>query len=186
MFKPYEQTVTMVHQTLETVLSAVDQWFDKPTAILTFRPNSGNWSISQVLEHVTLTNHYLMLTLGKYVAKAVKRASEGEEIPLAESDLDCVNIIGERGSFEWIRPEHMEPSPDPNLVQTRQRLQEQLAACLSLLSQLANGEGALCSIQMSVNDLGRIDLYQWLYFLAQHARRHLQQMEAIEQEALAS
>jgi hypothetical protein len=35
---------------------------------------------------------------------------------------------------------------------------------------------------MSVNALGRIDLYQWLYFLAQHARRHLQQMASIEEE----
>jgi hypothetical protein len=29
---------------------------------------------------------------------------------------------------------------------------------------------------MSVNNLGKIDLYQWLYFLAQHSRWHLQQM----------
>jgi hypothetical protein len=35
---------------------------------------------------------------------------------------------------------------------------------------------------MSVNDLGKIDLYQWLYFLGQHARRHLQQMQEVERE----
>jgi hypothetical protein len=35
---------------------------------------------------------------------------------------------------------------------------------------------------MSVNDLGKIDLYQWLCFLAQHARRHLHQLRAVEGE----
>lgn len=36
---------------------------------------------------------------------------------------------------------------------------------------------------MSVNDLGKIDLYQWLYFLARHARRHVQQMQEVERQA---
>jgi hypothetical protein len=31
---------------------------------------------------------------------------------------------------------------------------------------------------MSVNDSGRLDMYQWLFFLAQHARRHLAQIAA--------
>jgi len=35
---------------------------------------------------------------------------------------------------------------------------------------------------MTVNALGKIDLYQWLFFLSQHARRHLQQLAAIEAE----
>jgi hypothetical protein len=35
---------------------------------------------------------------------------------------------------------------------------------------------------MSVNQSGRLDIYQWLYFLAQHARRHISQMEAVEAE----
>jgi hypothetical protein len=30
---------------------------------------------------------------------------------------------------------------------------------------------------MSVNELGRIDLYQWIYFIAQHATRHVAQMK---------
>jgi len=44
---------------------------------------------------------------------------------------------------------------------------------------MGNGEGSLCKVRMSVNELGKIDLYQWLYFLAQHARRHLDQMEGV-------
>ena len=36
---------------------------------------------------------------------------------------------------------------------------------------------------MTVNGLGKIDLYQWLYFIAQHARRHLQQLAALDDES---
>ena len=35
---------------------------------------------------------------------------------------------------------------------------------------------------MTVNDLGKIDVYQYLYFLAQHAKRHVGQMEKVEAE----
>lgn len=76
----------------------------------------------------------------------------------------------------------MEPTGRPATVEVRARLRQQREECLALLERLNRGEGALCQLRMSVDALGRIDLYQWLYFLAQHARRHLQQMASIEDE----
>ena len=35
---------------------------------------------------------------------------------------------------------------------------------------------------MTVNDLGKIDVYQYIYFLVKHAERHIVQMLKIEQE----
>jgi hypothetical protein len=35
---------------------------------------------------------------------------------------------------------------------------------------------------MSVDELGKIDVYHYIYFLAQHAKRHLMQMEMIKAE----
>jgi len=32
---------------------------------------------------------------------------------------------------------------------------------------------------MNVNGLGKLDVYQFIYFLALHVRRHLQQLEGI-------
>ena len=55
--------------------------------------------------------------------------------------------------------------------------------CLKLLNQLRHGESSLCKVRMSINDLDKIDVYQWLYFLAQHARRHVQQMEQVVRQA---
>jgi hypothetical protein len=118
----------------------------------------------------------------RWTEKAVRKARGGEPVSEGESDLARLDIIGERGSFAWVRPEHMEPTGVPTSAEVREKLREQVAECLGLLAQLGQGEGALCRVRMSVNGLGKIDLYQWLDFLAQHARRHLQQLEVIERQ----
>ena len=180
----YERTSRDVRDTLCCVFAEVDAWFDRDEALRAFQPASGGWSVGQVLEHVTLTNRFLMLTLRKYAAIAERRARRGDPLTIGESDLMRLEVIGERGSFGWLRPEHMEPTDMPSLNEVRATLQAQLGECLILLERLGGGTGALCRVTMTVNGLGKIDLYQWLYFLAQHARRHLQQMAAVEAEYL--
>ena len=65
-------------------------------------------------------------------------------------------------------------------AEVRSLMREQVRGCLEILARLGGGEGALHRVRMSVNDSCRLDLYQWLFFLAQHARRHLSQMAANE------
>ncbi|MBN8787104.1 MAG: hypothetical protein J0I84_08435 [Terrimonas sp.] len=47
---------------------------------------------------------------------------------------------------------------------------------------MKNGEGVLYKTTMTVNDLGKIDVYEYIYFLAQHGQRHVTQMEKNEAE----
>lgn len=175
-------TIAMVRTTLKDVFHQVDAWFDRPAEMRQFKPVSGGWTVDQVLEHITMTNHFLMLTLRKWVEIALRRAQRGEAIKPGESDLKRVDIIGQRGSFAWVRPAHMEPTNRVASDVVRDTMKRQVAECLAMLERISHGEGSLCRIRMTVNDLGKIDLYQWLYFLGQHARRHLQQMIAIETE----
>lgn len=181
----HARTVGIVRTSLIEAFADVDGWFERPADERAFRPASQGWTIDQVLEHISLTNHFLMLTLRKAVEKAVDRAAQGQPIPAGESDLQRLDAIGQRGSFPWMRPDHMEPGGRTTPVEARAILQRQREECLALLDRLAQGEGALCQLHMSVNALGRIDLYQWLLFLAQHARRHVQQMASIENEFTA-
>jgi hypothetical protein len=57
-----------------------------------------------------------------------------------------------------------------------------LKQCHALLQSLQGGEGVLYKTMMSVNNLGKIDVYHYIYFLVQHAKRHLTQMERVEIE----
>lgn len=177
---PYSHTVAAVRRALTDVFAETDAWFDRPAEVRRYRPPSGAWSIDQVLEHVTLTDHFLLLVIHRWTEKAVRKAARGEPIPHGESDLGRLDVIGERGSFPWPRPDHMEPTGGPSSAEVRGTMRRQAAECLALLGRLGRGEGALCRVRMSVNGLGKIDLYQWLYFLAQHARRHLHQLREIE------
>lgn len=181
----HDRTIRIVRDTLCSVFAQVDTWFDRPEELRRFRPASGGWSVDQVLEHVTLTNRFLMLTLGKWVGIAEQRVRRGDTVPPGESDLDRLLVIGERGSFGWVRPEHMEPTGLPSSTEVRATLHQQLGECLIHLERIGGGVGALCRVTMTVNALGKIDLYQWLYFLAQHARRHLQQLAALNTEFTA-
>ncbi|MBP7554952.1 MAG: hypothetical protein KA821_01715, partial [Chitinophagaceae bacterium] len=50
------------------------------------------------------------------------------------------------------------------------------------LHSMPNGEGIVYKTTMTVNNLGKIDVYQYIYFLAQHASRHITQMQKMQNE----
>ncbi|MFN7923228.1 MAG: DinB family protein [Bryobacteraceae bacterium] len=179
---PFNAAVERVRTALNETAAEVDVWFDRPEPLWTYRQSNGGWSIQQVLEHITLTTRFLLLTCEKHERIAQHRATRGDRIPDGESDLERMATIGERGSFRWIRPEHMEPTGAPPMVEVRATLSQQWRQCHEILEALRGGKGALCHVTMTVNQLGKIDLYQWLYFVALHARRHVQQMRSVEAE----
>ena len=63
-----------------------------------------------------------------------------------------------------------------------QSKEQQLKQCYTHLQALQGGEGVLYITMMSVNNLGKIDVYHYIYFLVQHAKRHITQMERVEVE----
>ena len=177
---PYERTISEVGSAITTTFDQVDAWFDCGDALWRNRPDDDSWTIGEILEHIVLANHFLLLTANKWTKIAVKRAASGQATTGDESDLRIVDRIGKRGIFAWPHPEHMTPQGEKSAIELRSQLHEQVATCRHLLDQLSNGEGELCRIRMSVDNLGKIDLYQWLYFIAQHARRHLSQLEEVK------
>jgi hypothetical protein len=177
---PYRETIATVRDTLTSVFAEVDAWFDRPEEVRAFRPPNGGWTIDEVLEHVTLTNHYLLLVIRKSTGKALARAARQGQVVEGESDLRLLDPIGERGSFAWSRPDHMVPTGRRSSDEVRSLMRGQVRECLDLLGRLGDGKGSLHRVRMSVNECGRLDVYQWLQFLALHARRNLAQMAANE------
>ncbi|MEO1447964.1 MAG: hypothetical protein AAFV07_00465, partial [Bacteroidota bacterium] len=73
---------------------------------------------------------------------------------------------------------HMEPTGEPAESDIKVQLNHQLERCLRHLEELKNGEGLRYTTTMTVNGLGKLNVYEYIYFLSLHAARHLQQMEA--------
>ncbi len=159
----FERTIQRVQSELIETFDRLDAFFDLPDELRQFQPAEGEWSIDEILEHITLTSRFLMITLEQSLAKVLKRAQQ-QPIPDA---------------FGWIRPEHMEPTRTISSADVRHRMKTQRDICLNILHQIAKGEGALHRVRMSVQDLGKLDMYEWLYFLIQHAQRHVVEMDRI-------
>ena len=179
--------IDRIKEKLINTFDDVDRWFEIDENLSGYKPLSGGWSINEVLEHIYLTNHFLLILIKKGTKKAVELSSNKNFSRMLVNynlDWDRLETIGEHKSFEWHRPAHMKPTGKEDLVIVRKRLSDQLKECLDCLQQLRNGEGVLHKTTMTVNGLGKIDVYHYLYFLAQHAKRHLMQMEKIKNDFL--
>lgn len=179
-----DDIIHTVETSLRTSFSNTYVWFGKDDNLLFYKPANGTWSIAEILEHVSLTNHFLLLIINKTTAKAIKRSLNADAVTVPDNYMEMlrrVDEVGKHKSFTWIRPEHMEPI-GKKLSDVRLLLDAQLEQCVTNLHSLCKGEGLLVHTTMTVNDLGKIDVYQYLYFLAKHIDRHITQIQVVETE----
>jgi hypothetical protein len=167
-----------IHQ----VFRLIKNWMYEEKAVRDFRKSNESWSIDQILEHISLTNHYLLLLIRKGTKKALNKSKESD----LKKELTRYNFydpdleeIGKAESFSWKSPEHMMPSGESWEI-IEERFRYQYGQLTDILDQLKNGEGILHKTTMSVYGLGKLDVYQYIYFLTLHARRHIEQMEKIK------
>lgn len=172
---------------LNVNFDSVDGWFEKDKDILNHQPSNGGWTVHQILEHIYLTNFYLLILIEKGATKAMRNSLNLDlesEIKNYSFDKEHFDKVGEHRAFEWIRPEHMEPKGALKLSEIRSLIAQQYHQCLHDLDMMKNGEGLLYKTTMTVNQLGKINVYEYIYFLSLHAQRHLTQMENNEQETI--
>lgn len=180
--------IISIRQLLQTTFDDIDHWFDKDEVLRQFQPPDGGWTIDEILEHISLTNHFLLILIEKGAAKALQNADKTDlqaALQTYHFHTDKLGEVGVHLSFPWIRPVHMEPTGLKPMAAVRELLNEQCRQCLDCLDRLPNGEGILYKTTMTVNDLGKIDVYEYIGFLAQHGRRHVAQMAKIEAAFLA-
>ena len=166
-------TIVAVRGAVDATFTSLDILCAKPASYLHHRPAYPSaWTVAEHLEHVSLVNHFLLLTIAKGVATALRRALT-QPVPPGESDLARLAPIADPGAFPWEPPGHMIPTGTKPVAEVRALLAAQHGECLELLQRVGTGEGRLCSFRMSVNHLEMLDMYQWLYFLARHGSWHL-------------
>ncbi|WP_250255247.1 DinB family protein [Chryseobacterium sp. Marseille-Q3244] len=164
---------------LSLSFNEVDGWFDKDGTTLNYQPSNGGWSVQQILEHIYLTNFYLLILIEKGSKKAMRNSLELDlesEIKNYSFNKENFEKVGKYGAFDWIRPEHMEPKGERSLREIRNLITQQYYQCQNYLDLMKNGEGVLYKTTMSVNNLGKINVYEYIYFLSLHAQRHITQM----------
>ena len=174
-----QEVFTSVFNEITAARNSVLPWFENPLQLREWLPLHGRWSIDEILHHITLTNHYLLILIDKATAKCINAKMRGEPLdwPLDYSLIPkTLAQAGNLNSFTWHRPDHMDPRLHPAKEDVRTLFLSQMDCCVSNLEKLEGGWGIACKTTMSVNDLGKLDVYQYLVFLCRHAERHCQQM----------
>ena len=155
-------------------------WFSLEPKYLHFRPSDKGWTITEILEHISLTSKFLLLLIDKGSKKAmnnVKDLNLEEEMKTFDYNLERLNEIQDPAAFIWTRPDHMVSRGKLSEFEIKAIFIDQLRQCLNHLDDLKNGEGLLYKTMMSVNDLGKLNVYEYIYFLVLHAKRHIVQMK---------
>ncbi|REC41009.1 DinB family protein [Chryseobacterium sp. 5_R23647] len=120
---------------LKFCFDEVDKWFEKDKTTLNYQPSNGGWTIEQILEHIYLTNFYLLILIDKGSKKAMRNYRNLDlnlEIENYTFNKENFEKVGKYGAFEWIRPEHMEPKGELNLNEIRSLISQQYHQCLKL------------------------------------------------------
>lgn len=177
----HRRSAAALRERLERTFAALERELDAPEEVLARRPGPGSWSPSEVLEHVALTSHYLLLLAEKIGAKSRARLARGEPWPTAPPRHEHVAAVA-TDRRAWAHPEHMTPTGDVSAARLDAELRERRARALALLDEMPAGEGTLHGIRVSVLGDERQDLYQLLDFVGRHAERHLAQIARARQE----
>jgi len=170
------ETILALGELLRARFAAVRAWLEVDEATWNRRASPDAWSVGEIVEHVALTNHYLLILVRKLRATARKRAARGDPVDPAPPRFEHLDRIASR-DFRWERPEHMAPTGRASRADLRAKLAEQEDECLAALRELPAGEGSLHRIRLSLlREDDRLDLYQFLHFLGLHLERHLAQL----------
>ena len=162
---------------LSTTLRTLADVLEEAPEFLEHSPGPGRWSALEILEHVTLANRFLLLLVGKIQDRARKRLEAGRAWPTHAPRQARLAAMA-RDRSPWPHPEHMTPSGTASRTRIRRRLEEQRDQAVEILRAMPDGQGTLHRVRMSlVHGDDRLDLYEYLEFLGQHAERHGRQVE---------
>lgn len=179
-----KEITSILDRMITETFGELEDWLSRDRDTLKLRTPGEEWSVGEILEHICLADKYLLMLIEKGRRRALKKVDQAaianklENYELSDARLE---EIGVNDSFEWKPPKHMVPTGTMTLEEIRKELAGQEARLRENLELMKNGEGVLAETAMSVNSLGKLDVYQYIYFLLLHARRHVEQMGKIKE-----
>jgi uncharacterized damage-inducible protein DinB len=143
------------------------------------RPSDEQWSVSEILEHLSRVERGAAAVLAKRIGRAREAGHPAEG--------ETSSVLGTLDEFrvsdldrKLVAPEIVRPTENPDR-ETAERL---LAESRSALERaMASGDGlALGAIKHTHLRFGELDLYQWLLFVAEHEKRHTAQLREVARQ----
>jgi DinB superfamily len=173
-----------VHPRLEELLRYAEDQRDElwlavatvPKPLRDRRPNTDTWSVAEVLEHLHMVEQGIARLIRRRIEQAVAAGLEPEtETTSLLNSLDHLLLL-DRTNF-MAAPQLVQPRGELSAEQCEVALAESRRA---LRDAVSTGDGlTLGTVSAPHVLLGPLTLYQWVLFLAQHERRHAEQIRDI-------
>ena len=140
------------------------------------RPSEDRWSVSEIFQHLHQVETGSAAVLAKRIARAREEGHPAENA--SDSVLGTLDHLRvSQLDQKLVAPERVQPMENPDRATAERRLAESRAA---LLAAMESGDGlALGEIRHTHPRFGELDLYQWCLFVAEHEKRHTQQLREV-------
>lgn len=180
--KNIQQTILTIQRQLISAFALFDGWFDKEHELLSYVPASHTMSISDVMEYTMLCNDQLLEKIGQENLDhldLIVTSDPDQASYLHDFDRLVPDVANLRNLIEEVTIGQRQPLPV-----VRRKLRDQLNECLYQLELLGAGEGLLHYAASTVNSVLKLDVYQYMYFVAKHTQSKANLLETIEKEYL--
>ena len=146
-------------------------------AQLVQRPAEGQWSVGEVLDHLYRIEQSVARLFEKLVARAREKGLAADEAPDAVVTFDQfeARVTGRK----LVAPEGMQPAAGLDSTALHQNLRDSRVRLLEAVAEAAPFD--LSGLVFPHPILGRLNLYEWLLFVAYHEAHHLRQIQHIRQ-----
>ncbi len=171
-----ENVIIKIRNELIRAISGIDAWFDKEDALLEHKPNIGSKTVREVLQDVMLANRYLLSIIDNGRTNA---SIQVVDIPMDKYSLKSKLLEDAVINSCLDLDKNAISNEASSLPEVRHEIREQLDRCLIHLELLMEGRGVLFKTNLAVGELGNLDIYQSIYFLAIHVRRYLGELDNI-------
>jgi len=140
-----------------------------------FRPDQNQWTIAEIVEHVSIVNDGFLRLTHKLLKEAESAARPAKaDLNLGHTSLD--ENGRQRGPFQ--APERVRPKGGVSVEDSLAKLRVTLAGFSEIQSRL---EGVDLSEQTFPHPaLGPLNAYQWMVLLSEHEDRHRGQIERLK------
>lgn len=143
------------------------------------QPAANQWSVAQVLDHLTIVDRRVALGVGKWIAEARGSGLGPEAATTSVLGTIPAERITDR-SRKVEAPEEIRPRTDADAESAWAELEQARAR---LRAAFLSGDGlALEQVVQPHPVLGPINVYQWMLFCASHEARHTLQIREIAQQ----
>ncbi len=176
----------MIYHTISDIMAANEQAQTQFIAAVSnlneaqadFRPNESQWTIAEIVEHVSIVNDGFL----RLAHKLLKESESAARAPKTDLNLGHTSLDEngrQRGPYQ--APERVRPKGGVGIEESLGKLRATLNGFTEIQARL---EAVDLSDQTFPHPaLGPFNAYQWMVLLGEHENRHRDQIERLKATA---